>query len=119
MSGKAKDSRLWRAIYICHLTEGKSLGTWARGIGYQLNPLIAPHWRAPGGFEPGVLASHGVVLGRLFSGTRTGGPGLRKPELDTSKLQFSTGNGKRVTGDSKSEIKLCYVFQAVWPEVAW
>lgn len=42
-----------------------------------------------------------------------------KPELDTSKLQFSTGNGRRVTGDSKSEIKLCYIFQAVWLGVAW
>lgn len=40
-------------------------------------------------------------------------------ELDTSKLQFSTGNGRRVTGDSKNEIKLCYIFQAVWLGVAW
>lgn len=49
--------------------------------------------------------------GLLFSRARAGGPAcLRKPELDTSKLQFSTGNGRSVTGDSKSEIKLCYTF---------
>lgn len=49
--------------------------------------------------------------GLLFSRARAGGPAcLRKPELDTSKLQFSTGNGRSVTGDSKSEIKLCYIF---------
>lgn len=34
--GKAKYSRLWRVIYICHLVEGEPLGTQARGRGYQL-----------------------------------------------------------------------------------
>ena len=49
--------------------------------------------------------------GRLFSRARAGGPAcLRKPELDTSKLRLSTGNGRSVTGNSKSEIKLCYIF---------
>lgn len=33
-----------------------------------------------------------------------------KAELDTSKRPFSTGNGRSVTGESKSEIKLCFVF---------
>lgn len=52
--------------------------------------------------------------GFLFSRARAGGPAcLRKPELDTSKLQFSTGNGRSVTGDSKSEIKLCYIFSGL------
>ena len=47
----------------------------------------------------------------MFSRARAGGPAcLRKPELDTSKLRFSTGNGRSVTGNSKSEIKLCYIF---------
>lgn len=34
--GKAKDSRLWQVIYICHLAEGEPLGTQGGGRGYQL-----------------------------------------------------------------------------------
>lgn len=55
----------------------------------------------------------GRDLGLLFFESSSWLSCLRKPELDTSELQFSTGNGRSVTGDSKSEIKLWYIFSGL------
>lgn len=65
--------------------------------------------------EPAVLAAEGVGLGGggealVFKSSSWRSSPSVKAALDTSKLPFSTGNGRSVTGESKSEIKLCFIF---------